>query len=357
MPAGQVYAPGRQDHPSTTSEPAPPSFDRFQILALDGGGAKALFTAHVLARLEQDLDVSIKDSFDLIAGTSAGGIVALALGAGLTPREIVERYEELVEAVFPATRRRLWRRPRQLSAPIYDGDVLRTALTKVLGERLLGESAKRLVIPAWDVQRGAVHIFKTPHHTRLARDWRIPMVDIAMATSAAPLYFPAARVDGHRLIDGGVWANNPSVVAIAEAVSMLDVPLASIRVLNVGTIDQLTNHPKRLDRGGLFTWAKPIAPLILNAGSRGGQGIAEHLIGKDAYTRFDARVPGDLYALDSADPDDIAGLAASVSRELSPVYTERFAAHRAAEYTPLIGNLHRGDPTSMSTTEVSDEAH
>lgn len=357
MSAGQVYAPGRQDHPSTTSEPAPPSFDRFQILALDGGGAKALFTAHVLARLEQDLDVSIKDSFDLIAGTSAGGIVALALGAGLTPGEIVERYEELVEAVFPATRRRLWRRPRQLSAPIYDGDALRTALTKVLGERLLGDSAKRLLIPAWDVQRGAVHIFKTPHHTRLARDWRIPMVDIAMATSAAPLYFPAARVDGHRLIDGGVWANNPSVVAIAEAVSMLDVPLASIRVLNVGTIDQLTNHPKRLDRGGLFNWAKPIAPLILNAGSRGGQGIAEHLIGKDAYTRFDARVPGDLYALDSADPDDIAGLAASVSRELSPVYTERFATHRAAEYTPLIGDPHRGDPTSMSTTEVSDEAH
>lgn len=353
MPTGQADAPGRQDHPSTTIEPSTPSVDRFQILALDGGGAKALFTAHVLARLEQDLDVSIRDSFDMIAGTSAGGIVALALGAGLTPSEIVEHYEELVKAVFPATRRRLWRRPRQLTAPIYDGDALRTALTKVLGDRLLGDSAKRLVIPAWDVQRGSVHIFKTPHHTRLARDWRIPMVDIAMATSAAPLYFPAARVDGHRLIDGGVWANNPSVVAIAEAVSMLDVPLASIRVLNVGTIDQLTNHPKRLDRGGLLNWAKPIAPLILNAGSRGGQGIAEHLIGNDSYTRFDARVPGDLYALDAADPSDVAGLAASVSRELSPIYTARFADHRATDYTPLIGDRHRGDPTSTSTTEVS----
>lgn len=353
MPAGQADAPGRQDHPSTMIEPSTPSLDRFQILALDGGGAKALFTAHVLARLEQDLGVSIKDSFDLIAGTSAGGIVALGLGAGLTPREIVGHYEALVEAVFPATRRRLLRRPRQLTAPIYDGDALRTALTKVLGERLLGDSAKRLVIPAWDVQRGSVHIFKTPHHARLARDWRIPMVDIAMATSAAPLYFPAARVDGHRLIDGGVWANNPSVVAIAEAVSMLDVPLASIRVLNVGTIDQLTNHPKRLDRGGLLNWAKPIAPLILTAGSRGGQGIAEHLIGKAAFTRFDALVPGGLYALDSADPSDVAGLAASVSRELSPIYTARFADHRAADYPPLIGDRHRGDPTSTSTTEVS----
>ena len=343
----------QQDDLSSASELPNPSFDRFQILALDGGGAKALFTAHVLARLEQDLGVSINESFDLFAGTSAGGIVALALGAGLTPSEIVKHYEELVKAVFPAARRRLWRRPQQFTAPIYDADALRVALTKVLGDRLLGDSAKRLVVPAWDVQRGSVHVFKTPHHSQLTRDWRIPMVDIAMATSAAPLYFPAARVDGHRLIDGGVWANNPSVVAIAEAVSMLDVPLASIRVLNVGTIDQLTNHSKRLDRGGLLNWAKPIAPLVLNAGSRGGQGIAEHLIGKDSYTRFDARVPGDLYALDSADPNDLAGLAASASRELSPIYTSRFAGHRATEYKPLIGDRHHGDPTSTSTTEAS----
>ncbi|MEI2652146.1 MAG: patatin-like phospholipase family protein [Microthrixaceae bacterium] len=145
--------------------------------------------------------------------------------------------------MFPAARRRLWRRPRQLTAPIYDHGALRTALTNVLGGQILGNSTKRLVIPAWDVQRGSVHIFKTPHNTRLARDWRIPMVDIAMATSAAPLYFPAARVDGHRLIDGGVWANNPSVVAIAEAVSMLDQPLSSIRVLNVGTVDQPRTTP------------------------------------------------------------------------------------------------------------------
>lgn len=346
-PTGVVVETGAQEHPTADSS-VPLSSGRFQILALDGGGAKALFTAHVLARLEQDLGTSITDSFDLIAGTSAGGIVALALGAGLTPGEIVGHYEQLVEAVFPAARRRFWRRPRQLTAPIYDGDALRTALTKVLGGRLLGDSMKRLVIPAWDAQGRAVHIFKTPHHRRLARDWRLSMVDIAMATSAAPLYFPAARVDGHRLIDGGVWANNPSVVAIAEAVSMLDVPLSSIRVLNVGTIDQLTNHPKRLDRGGFLNWARPIAPLILTAGSRGGQGIAEHLIGKAAYTRFDALVPGGLYALDSADPNDVAGLAASVSRALSPIYAERFADHVAAEYTPLIGDRRRGDPTSTS---------
>ena len=93
--------------------------------------------------------------------------------------------------------------------------------------------------------------------------------------------------------------------------------------------------------------------MILTAGSRGGQGIAEHLIGKTGYTRFDALVPGGLYALDSANPKDVVGLAASVSRDLSPVYTERFKDHHAADYTPLIGDRHLGNPTSPLTTEVS----
>ena len=347
--------PTTQDHSERVGEAAGLPPDNFQILALDGGGAKALFTAHILARLEEDLGVSISDSFDLIAGTSAGGIVALALGTGLAPSEIVTYFKSLVETVFPSARRRWWYRPRQLTSPIYDADALRTSLEGVLGETKLGDSAKRLVIPTWDVQAGAVHIFKTPHHRRLKRDWRIPMVDVALATSAAPVYFPAARVDDHRLIDGGVWANNPSVVAITEAVSMLEVPLQAIRVLNVGTIDQIKIHPKRLDRGGWLNWAKPIAPLILDAGSRGGQGIAEHLIGKDNYTRFDASVPGELYALDSADPEDVAGLAAHVSRNLSPTYEELFASHQAANYTSLIRNRRDSDTTTTSPTEDSYE--
>jgi len=327
--------------------------DRFQILALDGGGAKALFTAHVLAGLEDDLGVRISDSFDLIAGTSAGGIVALALGAGLRPKEIAEHYKELVHEVFPASRRRWWRRVRNLSTPIYDDSALRTALDGVLGERLLGDSVKRLVIPSWDVQRGQVHIFKTPHHPRLARDWRTTMVDVALATSAAPVYFPAAHVDGHRLIDGGVWANNPSVVAIAEAVSMLNRPLNAITVLNIGTISEIAHHPKRRDHGGILQWVQPIAPLVLGAGSRGGQGIAEHLVGKQNFTRFDALVPGGLYALDSADPQDIAGLAASVSRELSPTYVEKFAAHQASPYIAFQRN-HRADRSTVTTPPIGD---
>ena len=281
----------------TDSVSAPAPAERFQILALDGGGAKALFSAHVLARLEADLQVRIVDAFDLITGTSAGGIIALALGAGLRPAEIAAQYEHLVATVFPRARRRWWRLPGRLVRPGYDASVLRTALTDVFGTRLLGDSSKRLVVPSWDVHKGGVHIFKTPHHERFRRDWKIPMVvDVAMATSAAPAYFAAAHVDCHRLVDGGVWANNPSVVGITEAVSMLDIPLPAIGVLNIGTTDQVSHHPRKLDTGGLATWARYAVPLVLAAGSRGAQGIAEHLVGKHNYSRFDAVVPGGLYA-------------------------------------------------------------
>jgi predicted acylesterase/phospholipase RssA len=308
---------------------------RFQVLALDGGGAKALFTAHVLARLEEDLDVRISDSFDLIAGTSAGGIIALGMGAGLRPAEIVEHYSDLTERVFPRSRQAKWRYLPRAWSPAYSGDVLREVLDDVLGPRLLGESVKRLVIPSWDVQRGEVHIFKTPHHERLRRDGRISMIDVAMATAAAPTFFPAAKVDGQRLIDGGVWANNPSVVAISEAVSMLGAPLNTIRVLNVGTVDQRANHPERLDDGGWATWAKPAASLMITASGRGAQGTAMHLVGKENFSRFDASVPGDIFTLDRASPDALAGLAAGQSRFLSPVYTELFADHVASRYSPI----------------------
>jgi uncharacterized protein len=323
---------------ATSSSDARCGRGRFQVLALDGGGAKALFTAHVLARLEADLGIRVTDSFDLIAGTSAGGIIALGLGAGLRPAEIVDSYVDMTARVFPPYCRAWWRYLTSRAwNPAYSGDVLKATLTEVFGLRLLGDSAKRLVIPSWDVQRGEVHIFKTPHHERLCRDWQVPMVDVAMATTAAPMYFRAAAVDGQRLIDGGIWANNPSVVAIGEAISMLGIELGSIRVLNIGTVDQRTNHSERLDTGGWATWAKTAAPLMITASSRGAQGTAMHLVGKENFARFDALVPGDVFTLDRAKPEALAGLAAGQSRVLSPVYTATFADHVAGPYIPVHG--------------------
>lgn len=307
-----------------------------QVLALDGGGAKALFTINVLARLEQDLGVRIVDSFDLIAGTSAGGILALSLGAGLTPAEIADRYESMTASVFPPNRRSVTAWPRRLRRPQYDNEALVAALRDVFEDRLLGESAKPLVVPSWDTRTGEVHLFKTPHHSRLTRDWRVPMRDVARATSAAPTFFAPAEVDDQHLIDGGIWANNPSVVAIAEAVSMFAAPLEQIKVLNIGTTDTLGALPNSVLAGGLKAWLPHVLPLLMRAGSKGGEGVAEHLIGPLNYSRFDVVVPDGTFTLDTARTADLKSLASAAARRLAPVYTARFAAHSAAPYLPHV---------------------
>ncbi|WP_275001710.1 CBASS cGAMP-activated phospholipase [Promicromonospora iranensis] len=320
----------------SSSGPVPEPFngDRFQILALDGGGAKALFSANVLARFEQDIGVRVIDNFDLIAGTSAGGIVALALGAGLSPAEVADRYLELIAKIFPRNRQRKLR-PSRLVRPSYSGAALLDALNSVFGDRRLGESAKRLLVPSWNVQSGGVHIFKTPHHARLVRDWNVKMADVALATASAPTYFPAATVDSTRLIDGGVFANNPSVLAIAEATSMLGVPLDAIRILNIGTMSPFTDHSDKLDNAGLSKWGLAAVPLILAASSASSSGLARHLIGFDDFVRMDAVVPPGLFSLDRIDAKKVAGYAATVSRDLSPEYSTKFADHIAPSYTPL----------------------
>lgn len=322
-------------HPVVQQDADSPSWTRFQVLALDGGGAKGLFTAHLLACLEADLNLKVRDAFDLIVGTSTGGIIALALGAGLDPHEIVKHYKTLTMAVFPPSRRRGLGKLRGWRSTTYNASPLQAALKDILGDRRLGDSDKRLVVPSYDLQAGGVHLFKTPHHERLKRDWKVSMVDVGLATAAAPTFLPAHQMEGHRLVDGGVWANNASVVGIAEAVSMLDVPLSAIRLLNVGTLEATTEHSDKLDRGGKIPWGLAGGlDVFMRANAKGAQGLAAHLISPDRFSRFDAIVPGGIYALDEADPTKLQGLASTRARELSDVFTKRFAGHVAPPFKP-----------------------
>ena len=188
----------------------------------------------------------------------------------------------------------------------------------MLGDRLLGESVKRLVIPAYSLDENDVYLFKTPHHERLRRDGRETMVDVAMATTAAPTFLPASRLRNHRLVDGGVWANNPVLIGVAEAVSMLGVPLDRIQVLSLGTTDPCETNRRRLDRGGLAQWARPASRVLLRAQALGHLHAAEHLIGPASVVRVDATVPDGLFRLDALDERAIRGLAEGVSRRWSP---------------------------------------
>ena len=307
---------------------------RFQILALDGGGIKGLYSAAILARLEDDLGIAdITSCFDLIVGTSTGGIIALALGYGLRPREIVQFYSQHGPKIFADG----WRaRARHYVRRKYSQNPLRAALQKCLGDRRLADSHKRLVIPSYNLDKGEVYLFKTPHHERLRRDWKEPMWKVALATSAAPTYFPAfSGIDHIRLIDGGLWANNPTMIGIVEAMAVLDQPRSAISVLSLGTTDPIEERSGWLNGGGLFAWRKAGVDACFRGQSHGVQGQARLLLGEDRAIRLDPAVPAGVFALDRVAEERMLAEAAHVSRDFSPRFARQFGGHTAGTFTPL----------------------
>jgi uncharacterized protein len=309
--------------------------DRFQILSLDGGGLKGIYSAAVLAALEASIGAPLTSSFDLIVGTSTGGIIALGLGLGLPPRDIVDLYVRSGSEVF--NDRFNARSLKRLVRSKYSSNRLAQAVHDVFGDRLLGDSRKALVIPSYDLDADTVYLFKTPHQERFHRDARVPAWEVALATSAAPTYFPALRLqsDRTRLIDGGVWANNPSLIAIAEAVSSFGAELGQIHLFSLGTTSAATPRRKRLDRGGLAQWGSSGGlEVLLKGQSEGANATAFHLLSADQILREDPVVPDGVLRLDAVNVDYLIGLASSYSRHLEPKFRSFVGHHVGLELDP-----------------------
>jgi len=288
-----------------------------KILSLDGGGIKGVFPAAILATLEDTLGAPVARHFDLIVGTSTGGILALGLGLGWPARDMLRFYEELGPGVF-ARPRRLGRRLRMAK---YDQVPLREALRRQLADRRLGDSMTRLVIPSFNMETGEVYLYKTAHHPRFERDYKESAVDVALATAAAPTYFPAhISAAGLPLVDGGTWANNPVGLAVVEALGVLAWPTEELAVLSIGC----TTHPFDARRGGwqeggYAFWLPKIVDLFMTAQASSSLGTAQVLIGHERVVRINPIVPRGRFTLDAvADIPHLRGLGAAEARKALP---------------------------------------
>lgn len=312
------------------------STNEFQILSLDGGGIKGLFSAAFLAKLEQDLNINIVDHFDLIVGTSTGGIIALGLGLGLSPKDLVEFYFNKGSRIF--SKIPVLTDIKNVCFSKYSAAPLERIFQKdrCFGGKLLGQSKKRLVIPAYDIDSNDVTLFKTAHHTRFQRDYKIAAWKIARSTSAAPTFFPISkRVDNIRLVDGGVWANNPAMVGLVEAISVLEVPLNKIKIMSIGTTEGLKQNPNILDvLGGWFPWSKTAVELIMQAQSVSISKQVSLLL-KDSFVRVNPVVPDGLFKLDKMNLNELFAYASKHSRDFSPTFVSKFKSHIAEEFNPI----------------------
>lgn len=237
----------------------------FRVLSLDGGGMRGLYTAAVLNYLSEQFlnkrhpgstdncQLDIGSAFNLITGTSTGGILACALASGIGIHKIMELYRMEGPKIFsdPVPESNLqnltfcrWL-ARNRRKPANENDHLQKVLIGLFGEETLSELYSRrriaLCIPSVKLIDEKAKVFKTPHHPEKLSDRNLKLVDICLATSAAPIYLPLFSIPAPHdpgttevFCDGGLWANNPVLIGLIEALDLSDIE-QPIEILSIGT--------------------------------------------------------------------------------------------------------------------------
>ncbi|MFM0116901.1 CBASS cGAMP-activated phospholipase [Paraburkholderia nemoris] len=334
---------------------------KFQILALSGGGYRGLFTAKILADIEQEIEAPIATRFDLIAGTSIGGILALALALEIPAKTMVKLFIEHGDRIF---------KPRLTLKSIlrakYSSQYLANLLQHedLFGQRLLGDCAHPVIVPAINYTRGLPVLFKTPHHESFKRDHRFRAVDVGMSTSAAPTYFPRYVFENCQYVDGGLFANAPGLLGLHEAQKFFGYQgaLGEVSLLSIGTMSsKFTVDPNRNRNGGLLDWGgfNPAATperlfgLSISAQEAMTDFMLGHLLSPDSYLHVDDVLTDErarAVALDRTDAAAREVLLGSASEEskslLGSAKFSSFMRHRPASPTFYYGK-HAASPETV----------
>lgn len=238
---------------------------KFKILSIDGGGIRGIFPAMFLANFETELKAKgvekwqVYQNFDLICGTSTGGIMAIALALGIPAQEIYALYLNNAKTIF-GTKKGFLKRFKYSAHDRYPLEKLIKNKYKEFHngqdseDPLLKHCKTHVAIPIYDLMEGRPSVLKSKYHDAFVRDYHIPAYQAALATSAAPTYFDpysAEYIDLNGLkkpfqnkVDGGVFANNPTLNGIIEAKKAFNLDLSNLSVLSIGT-----GHQRFCDAG------------------------------------------------------------------------------------------------------------
>lgn len=268
-----------------------------KILTIDGGGIKGVFAASFLAQIEEKCSVRICDYFDLIAGTSTGGIIAAALAVGVPAQDVLQMYIENREKIFPKNRKWMLFRGKYETKPLKD------VLEKVFEGKYIRDCRTRLLMPAFNVESGKVRVFKTPHEEGLLFDKDLKIVDCVLATTAAPLYFQPHKMQGGTFIDGGVGANNPSLIALVEGITRCNWEVSEISMLSIAGVIEL-GPTTGLEKMGLKDVPK-IQKCFMSAESQYADNICKIMLNPNNYQRITQEVEKKQFSLDSVADDSI----------------------------------------------------
>jgi patatin-like phospholipase/acyl hydrolase len=302
--------------------------DVFKVLSIDGGGLRGIIPAMVLAEIEERTGKPIAETFDLIAGTSTGGILALGLAMpgneGSKPRyaakDLIKLYEEEGARIFSGRAGTI----RNFFEERYPSAGVEEVLKEYFGEARLKDALTRVFVTSYEIQLRAPFFFRSGN-AKVEADYDFPMRQVARATSAAPTYFEPAKVeakgpvDYYALVDGGVFANNPAMCAYVEARKLLEAKGSSfpaetdVLVVSLGT-GQLTDRLRYEEAAGwgLVEWARPLIDVVFDGVSDTVDFQLRELLSRNdevrRYYRFQAELVEVSDAMDDVRPENIRDL-------------------------------------------------
>ncbi len=245
----------------------------YLILSIDGGGIRGMIPITILAHIEEELGVPIGQIFDCIAGTSIGGILALALSQPdpnaphqpkMTARDVAQFLKEKGPAVFERTTMQAIKSVDGVRTPKYTNDNLKQILVEQFGDTKLNEAITDVLTPSFDLNQGRPAVF---FHFK-GQDTKKPLLmrDVGLATAAAPIYFPSHTIDNLNLVDGGLVANNPALLAYMKAAGHID-PNRDIFILSIGTglMPKKPIPSAESENYGMIQWLPLIFDLIFQS--------------------------------------------------------------------------------------------
>jgi predicted acylesterase/phospholipase RssA len=252
-PSGAIYSP-----PATAS-----------VLSFHGGGFLGYFSALVAEALKKRKtrlgdSSALANSFDLICGTSVGSIIAASVAAEVPTEEILALMRENGQAIFPE--RSFWRTKPGLVSARFSSGKLKEVLETKLRDKRMGDLDRALLIPAVNETKGRPEIFRSYDRSQE----ELKLVDVILASAAAPGYFPLHRIGSQRYADGGLVANGPELIAASDLASLFDVPVEAQRILSVGTTRGNSTSLVPLshnDNWGLKRWVheyERLQPLLMD---------------------------------------------------------------------------------------------
>lgn len=279
-----------------------------KILCIDGGGIRGVFAVAILKEIEQEYKCSVSDLFDMVAGTSTGSIIATSVVLKKNMSEVLESYSSYGKKIF------VRKAKIGLFKSVYSDEYLRHYLHEAFGERKLNDINKPLLIPAVDATHGKPYVHRSNYGHHDSEDLSIHLWDAVLSSCSAPVYFPPNNIKNKFLsVDGGLWANNPSLVCLTDAIDFFNKEMTDVQILSIGTGQQNINYTINGEKyWGIKQWlplhfpSLKITPklidLALNLSSESVSYHCQLLLGKN-YLRLNKEL-GDEIPFDEVDSMD-----------------------------------------------------